>query len=304
MFTPSQTIPNMNISKDNPVNAVGYIRVSTEKQAAGDVDLKKQEECVRNACARRGMTLLGIFDDIGSGADSLGITRREGLEVAADYALKERAVLVIPEPTRLFRNVEAAENFLDTYDIPIFSVRHGRFLKRRALLNEIARGEAAVQNIRQGTSEALARKKTEGVAFSSDPVRKKAAQASAVKRGEKASKIVLDIVRILEADPSARKFSHEALADLLNNHGIRTGQRRLWNKDTVRRARKAAEAIILEREEIANDDTIGIPLDDQGREIIDAAVQATATVPAEEPMSEEDAELAELRKLPTFGMFS
>ena len=58
---------------------------------------------------------------------------------------------------------------------------------------------------------------------------------------------------------------------------------------------------MIEREEIANDDTIGIPLDDQGREVIDAAVQGSATLPAEEPMSEEDAELAELRKLPMFG---
>lgn len=64
--------------------------------------------------------------------------------------------------------------------------------------------------------------------------------------------------------------------------------------------RKAAGALLGKCEEIANDDTIGIPLDDQVREIIDAAVQGSATVPAEEPMSEEGAELAELRKLPVF----
>ena len=174
----------MSISKDYPSSAVGYIRVSTEKQARGDRNLEKQAESIRKACARRGMTLHGIYEDTASGADPLGLLRRGDLKAAADRARDEHAVLVIPEPTRIFRNVEAARAFLDTYDIPIFSVREGSFLKRRALLNAVARGEAAAQNIRKGTSEALAKRKTDGVSFSDHPGRIKAAEASAKARTE------------------------------------------------------------------------------------------------------------------------
>jgi hypothetical protein len=210
-------------------------------------------------------------------------------------------VLVIPEPTRLFRNVDAARKFLDTYDIPIFSMREGRLLGRRALLNAIAKGEAAVQNIRKGTSDALAQRKAEGVVFSDQSGRIKAAQASTKARKENASRIVLDIVRVMLTVPDARSLSHEAFAELLNQQGILTGQKKLWTKDGVRRPRKSADAILAEREEIADDDSIGIPLDHTGQQMVVADQPAMSTVPVD-PENLDDPE-AEMRKLPAWGMF-
>lgn len=288
----------MNISKDYPTRAVGYTRVSTEKQAANARDRDTQAERIKKACARRGMKLLGTYDDVWSGADPQGAIRREGLQDAVKLARAEKAVLVISDPTRLFRNVAAAEEFLKTLDVPVFSVREGRVLKKRALLGAIARGEAAVETIRTGTSEALAQKKAEGAVFSDQPGRVKAAEASAKARTERAKRIVLDIVRVLEVHPSASSLSHEALADLLNEQGILTGRKLRWTKASVRRPRKAAEAIRAEWEEIANDETVGVPLDSMGQEIVNSVqpVDATAPVNPDDPDGE-------LRKNPLFGMF-
>lgn len=288
----------MNISKDYPTRAVGYTRVSTEKQAANARDRDSQTESIIKACARRGMTLLGIYHDVLSGADPQGALRREDLQAAVKRARAERAILVINEPTRLFRNVAAAEEFLKTLDVPVFSVRDGRFMKKRALLNAIARGEAVVQNIRTGTSEALARKKSEGVVFSDQPGRVKAAQVSAKARTERANRLVLDIVRVLKTHPSARGLSHQALADLLNEQNILTGRKKRWTRDGVRRPRQAAQAVLTEWEEIENDDTVGIPLDNMGREITSPVQPADLIAPVDS-----DDPDGELPKNPLFGMF-
>ena len=291
----------MRISKDYPTSAVGYIRVSTEKQAVDDTNLEKQAESIRKACARRGMTLLGIYEEVASGADPQGLVRRGELKAAADRARDEHAVLVIPEPTRLFRNVEAARAFLDTYDIPIFWVREGRFPKRSALLNAVARGEAAAQNIRKGTSDALAKQKADGISFSDHPGRIKAAEASAKARTEQKNRLVLDIVRVMGTVPFRHNLSHQQLADLLNLNGILTGRKLPWTRDGVRRPRAAAEAILAEREEIANDDSVGIPLDHMGQEILETV---TADQPAQPtvPVDPDDPD-GELRNNPMFGMF-
>ena len=57
----------MKIRKDYPSCAVGYVRLSTEKQAKGDKDFERQAQGIRKVCARRGMKLLGIYADTASG---------------------------------------------------------------------------------------------------------------------------------------------------------------------------------------------------------------------------------------------
>ena len=289
---------NMNISKEYPSSAIGYIRVSTEKQAKGDKDFEKQAQGIRKACARRGIKLLGIYEDTASGVDPLGHIRRGDLKAAAEKAQFERAVLVIPEATRLFRNVEAARSFLDALDVPIFSVREGRFLGKRALLSAIARGEEVARNISIGTSNALAHKKAKGVVFNDQAGRVSAAKASAKARSQKSRALVLDIVRVLRTVPSARSLNHEKFADLLNAEGILTGKNRLWTRDGVRRPRKAAEEIIAEWEEIAKEDADDSPLENMthGFSRTDQPAQPTA------PFNPDDPE-GELLRNPIYGMF-
>ena len=294
-----------------------YIRVSSEKQAQDDKDLRRQQERIRETCERRGMNLLGIDDDIWSGADPRGVLRREGLKAAVKRARSEKAVLVIPEPTRLFRNVEVAREWLKTIDFPIFSVREERVLSHSDILSAIARGEEAVRNIRRGTKEGLARKKEEGVVFNDQSKRAKAAKASAEARKDKAAATVFEIVRIFQSRPEARSLKHRELADLLNKQGILTGWRRAWTASGVRGPRKKAEELLNEWEEIENDDTVGIPVDNFGQEIpfeSRAIAREEDSVPqndGEERSSPDDPssspedydEEAELRKLPMYGMF-
>lgn len=291
----------MSNSKDNQGKAVGYIRLSTEKQAQDDTEFEKQAARIRKACARRGFTLLAIYEDTASGADPLGGVRRDGLIEAVARARAEGALLIIPEPTRLFRNVEAARDFLKTLDVPVFSVKDARFMKAPALLRGIARGEDVVHSIRKSTSEAMSAKKAEGVEFSDTSVRKKAAQASAKARSQKSEGIAIQIANILRSDPAYRALSHKALADLLNRHRILTGWKRPWTQHSVRDARRRAEEIIAMQDEIDNmDDDLNVLPAVQG---VSAPVSAVGATTPHAELTEEELVLQELRQNPNFGLF-
>lgn len=306
----------MTNSKNNRTRAVGYIRLSTEKQAADDQNFEKQAQRIRKACERRGLTLITICEDTASGADPLGAVRREGLIDAVSRARAEQAVLVIPEPTRLFRNVEAARDFLAQLDVPVFSVREGRFLKAPALLRAIARGEAAVHAIRQGTVEALARRKADGVEFLNAEVRKKAAKKSAEVRTRNSESIAMRVASILQSDPAYRDLSNRALADLLNRQRLLTGWRRPWTQNSVRDMRKKAMELIEMMDEVDNmEDDLDLVGDQADGSIMsDAAVVPPPSIADKvEPLSvtsaenrdrtEDDGVMAQLRKIPGFGMF-
>lgn len=296
MLTPSRPTAKKT-GKKEATTAVGYIRLSTDGQTLGDTGFDKQAERIRKFCARRGITLDAIHEDVWSGADPLGAIRRDGLLDAVKQARQTGSVLVVSEPTRLFRNVAAAQKFLSTLDVPVLSVRDRRIMKPPALLRSIERGEVAIKNIRQGTKQALAQRKAEGVEFSTSAVRSKAAQASAKSRAQKSENIVRRIAIVLRSDPAYRTLTHEALADLLNRRRILSGWDRPWTRHSVRDARKKAEALITEWEEPDNwDDDLPVA------NMNDQPDQVAAAEPERQPDSVEDEE-AQLRKLTHFGMF-
>jgi site-specific DNA recombinase len=47
------------------MNAIGYVRVSTEEQAQEGVSLENQRERIRAYCEQRGLTLLDVIEDAG-----------------------------------------------------------------------------------------------------------------------------------------------------------------------------------------------------------------------------------------------
>lgn len=308
----------MTISKEKPIKAVGYVRLSTEKQAFDDVDHQKQTERIRKACERRGFTLISIYGDVGSGADPHGATRRGDLSTAVRHAQAEGAVLVIPEPTRLFRNVDAAREFLRTLDVPVFSARVGRFLKSPALLRAIQRGEDAVRAIRKGTSAALKKKQAQGMVFSDAASRQKGALKSAKVRGDKADSIVMQVVAILQRDRAYRDLSHRALADLLNRNRVLTGWGLAWTENSVRKVRKKADGVLQMIEEIDNegDPSLGLSSAGDMRRLPSEPIAADKPGPVassvETPtladlapvvMTDEERIQAELQAIPGYGAF-
>jgi DNA invertase Pin-like site-specific DNA recombinase len=84
------------------MNAIGYLRVSTDEQAERKNGLEAQEDAIRAKCKRDSVEVVGLFMDPGiGGTTSLG--KRPGLMAAVD-SLERGDVLVVAKRDRLGRD--------------------------------------------------------------------------------------------------------------------------------------------------------------------------------------------------------
>ncbi len=86
--------------------AVGYLRVSTERQAHEGVSLEAQKAKIRAWCKANNYSMLGLHTDAGlsgSRADN-----RPGLQTALNEVCKAKAVLVVYSLSRLARSTKDA----------------------------------------------------------------------------------------------------------------------------------------------------------------------------------------------------
>ena len=91
------------------MNAVGYLRVSTEGQADA-FGLDVQRQTVEDYCAKRDLQLVAIFHDETSGTH--GLEHRIGLAQALDLIPDPATTLVIPRLDRLARDLVMSEQLL------------------------------------------------------------------------------------------------------------------------------------------------------------------------------------------------
>lgn len=94
------------------MNAVIYVRVSTEGQARDGVSLDAQLERCRAMAVARGAKVLGEFRDEGlSGRD--GIAQRPGLAAAVEVCRRNKAVLIVYSISRVARRQRLLWSLLD-----------------------------------------------------------------------------------------------------------------------------------------------------------------------------------------------
>ena len=93
--------------------AVGYLRVSTARQASEGVSLEAQRAAIEGECERRGLRLSAVFADEGvSGRRS----DREGLAKALAEAKAKRAALVVYSLSRFARSTADALAMIEDLD--------------------------------------------------------------------------------------------------------------------------------------------------------------------------------------------
>ena len=235
------------------------------------------------------MKLICIYDDTCSAVDDFSVERRPSLTEAVRWAARDGACLVVPDATRLFRNVEVADRWLQTTTVPVFSVRDENVLSRSEFLDAVSAGEQVAQASSEGTVKALERKRASGVKLGSKADRTAANAASKRARAQRSDGIVDTIARVLLEDRSYRDLSHRAFADLLNRRNLLTGWSRPWTAAGLKRQRKEAEERIQEWAEI----------DSLPGEVLPEMPKEAAPVDVAPPCEE----YKELKKLPTFGMF-
>ena len=97
------------------MNAIGYIRVSSEEQADSGLGLAAQRQRIAAFCEMKRLTLTQVFEDAGVSGGKPLATREGGAELLR-AARRGRVVVVAAKLDRLFRSVADAATTIADFD--------------------------------------------------------------------------------------------------------------------------------------------------------------------------------------------
>ncbi len=219
--------------------AIGYIRVSTDKQAEEGVSLEAQEAKIRAYCDLYELTLVGIEVDAGKSAKEM--TKRDGLKKALKHLEDGSAThLIVTKIDRLSRSIvdmgilvkkyfKNQEALISINDHVNTSTATGRmFLNMIVMFSEYER-----EVIGERTSEALKHLKSKGVSLGPAPLGK--SHSEDVDQGGR-RKIVdnrteeLTVSRI----QSLKGLSLRKICKILTDEGHKTKRGGKWHPQSVK----------------------------------------------------------------------
>jgi DNA invertase Pin-like site-specific DNA recombinase len=105
--------------------AIGYIRVSTEKQDKEERGLERQTERLQEASHGFGLKLTHIYEDVGSGRGAHNEQKRPGLLQALREAQELSVPLIATSASRLSRDWASFEKLAVAQDVQVIVVDEG-----------------------------------------------------------------------------------------------------------------------------------------------------------------------------------
>jgi len=214
------------------MQAIGYIRVSTQGQADEGVSLEAQKAKIEAWCQANDYSLVDMFVD--AGISGKAMANREGLQMALDAVGKDVA-LVAYSMSRLSRSTKdmlAIADSLERRGADLVSLTEkidttsavGKMVFRvLAVLGEFER-----DLVSERTKAALAYKKANGETYAPVPFGFQAIEGRLVVVEEEAS-LVAEILRMREQGHTLR-----AIAGEMNQRGIEGKRGGKWHASTVR----------------------------------------------------------------------
>lgn len=215
----------------NTKKAIGYIRVSTEKQASEGVSLETQASKIQAWADLNDYELVAIYKDEGISGSTM--TKRPELQKALKASRKGMA-LVCYSMSRLSRSVEdtlAISRQLEKSGVDLVSLSEkidttgaaGRMIfNMLAVLSQFERDQIA-----ERTQAALKHKKSMGKVYSPEPYGFQAINGELVRVAHEAQ-VVAEIQSARESGQTLQQ-----IADSLNARGIKTKKGREWQPSTI-----------------------------------------------------------------------
>jgi len=101
----------------NPSKAIGYIRVSTDKQAASGLGLEAQRDAIEAYCRMKRLELVEILIDSAESARKIPLDRRPaGAELCSRVKAREVGAVVSAKLDRLFRHTVDTLTTVERWD--------------------------------------------------------------------------------------------------------------------------------------------------------------------------------------------
>jgi DNA invertase Pin-like site-specific DNA recombinase len=213
--------------------AISYVRVSTGKQGKSGLGIEAQRQAIVRFALAEGLEVLEEFVEVETGKGSDAINRRPKLAEALSRARKAKAPVIVAKLCRLSRDVAFVSGLM-SHKVPFIVAELGAdadpfMLHLYAALAEKERGLIA-----ERTRAALAQKKAQGSVLG-NRTNLRDAQAKGVASNRKAADAfaanVLPIVRQIQATGAT---TYRAIAQALNDRGVRTARGGEWHDSTVR----------------------------------------------------------------------
>jgi site-specific DNA recombinase len=213
---------------------LGYVRVSTDKQAGQGVSLDAQAERIKAMATVHGLTLADILIDAGASAASLNRPAMAQLLALVDAG--KVATVIIAKLDRLTRSVRDLADLLERFDrrgVALVSVGESldtRSAAGRLVLNvmmSVAQWER--EAIGERTSEAMRHKKAAGQRVGTVPFGSQLGSDGRTLEPHTAEQRALAIIR----ECRAAGYTLRAIAEELNRQGIPTRRGGAWRHQYV-----------------------------------------------------------------------
>jgi DNA invertase Pin-like site-specific DNA recombinase len=228
--------------------AVGYIRVSTDKQADGGVSLEAQEQKIRAMAVVNGAELVDVIVDAGESAKSLerpGMNRLLGL-----VDRREIEGVIVAKLDRLTRSVKDLAELLERFnrrEVGLVSVAESLDTKSaagRLVLNVMcAVSQWEREAIGERTRDALAHKKAAGQRVGTVPFGYRlAADGVHVEEAPDEQETLRRIRRLRASGRALREIARQ-----LNAAGLRTRNGSPWRHQYVANALASGPTLACDR---------------------------------------------------------
>ena len=214
-------------------SVITYLRVSTDRQGRSGLGLDAQREAVARFIAAEGMTQLAELQEVDTGKGSDALDRRPVLRDALAQAKRAKAAVLVAKLDRLSRDVAFISGLM-AHRVPFIVAELGADADPFMLHIYAALAEKERSLISQRTKDALARKRAQGAQLGNRTNLADAQKMGHTANREAADAFAANVLPVVRQVQTAGVSSLRAIAQAMNDRGIRTARGGDWHSSTVR----------------------------------------------------------------------
>lgn len=214
--------------------AVAYVRVSTQAQGKSGLGLDAQRATIERFAEAEGFTITQWFEEVETGKGADALDRRPVLSEALQVARKTKAPVIVAKLDRLSRDVAFIAGLM-AQRVPFIVAELGAEADPFMLHLYAALAEKERSLISKRTREALQAKKKAGAVLGNRTNLATAQAKGAASNASGADAFAGNVLPVVQQLQNQGVTTFRALADALNNRGVKTARGGEWQAMTVKR---------------------------------------------------------------------
>lgn len=214
--------------------AIAYVRVSTQAQGKSGLGLDAQRETINRFAEAEGFIVTGWFQEVETGKGADALDRRPVLSEALQVARKTKAPVIVAKLDRLSRDVAFIAGLM-AQRVPFMVAELGAEADPFMLHLYAALAEKERSLISKRTREALQAKKKAGAVLGNRTNLAQAQVMGAAQNAAAADAFAANVLPVVQQLQNQGVSTFRALAEALNQRGVKTARGGGWAAMTVKR---------------------------------------------------------------------